>query len=228
MCRLSTLVSLFSVVALQSAAVAEEYSLDLITLDHRGFGQFQLLSNSIIQEALKLSDEQKSKVKEKSKELGRIYEQTPKANPTGKSPEETAKIRRANFGPASDAGDKFAKEILNPQQFDRLHEIFYQAVGFRVFTDVDRWFPSLDGFRQALKLSDSQLGELRTISRNFERGQSQINRDQQLDRKGKNQKIVALCKANLEKCIELLSPAQKETFKALVGKEFDTDKLLKK
>src|SRR5438309_9377464 len=106
-------------------------------------GDSTTLQSSVVDhKELKLTDEQKTKVKEfTDAQREKMRDAFAGGQP---DPEKFAEFRKT----ATEAADKLVKDTLNADQQKRLKEIQYQAMGVRAFSNED--------VVKALKLTDDQ------------------------------------------------------------------------
>jgi hypothetical protein len=192
-----------------------------------GFGTpsgYQLLANKSVQEELKLTDEQKTKVKEVTDKI--FAEAKEKGFGGGKggfnkdaTKEERekalAKIREA----AKETNDKAMKEltpILKEEQVKRLKQIEHQQMRMAVFTDAET--------SKALAITDEQKEKIKGIAEEVTKDTGEINtaiRNKEMDFKDGGKKMEAIRKDGMDKALAILTDDQKSKYKALVGEPFE-------
>jgi hypothetical protein len=198
-----------------------------------GFGgPFALINNKAVQEDLKLSEDQVTKVKEWSKEfgpkMGEIMKdkgvEFTKGGKGGFTPEMREKMAEAN-AEISKQAYKALGDILEKKQVDRLKQIDRQQMGVHAFANAE--------VAEALKLSDSQKTKTKEIAADFDKESREIRTEAFKDKKGgkgmldpeTQKKLDKLGKEAAAKAIDALDDTQKKTWKELIGAEFDLSKL---
>ena len=199
----------------------------------QGFGGFGggptfLVGNKAVQEDLKLSEDQITKLKDWAKDF------RDKANEIRK--EEGVEFGKGGFGKIDDemrakldkANAKITKEaykqlgdILKKEQIERLKQIDRQQAGVRAFSAED--------VVAALKLTDSQKSTIKGINGDLQKETREVFNDV---KKGNfegfqeaQKKVQKLQKEAQTKIEDLLDADQKKTWKSLTGEAFDLTKL---
>jgi len=189
-----------------------------------GFGApsgSQLLANKGVQEELKLTEEQKTKIKEvtdkfaaEAKEKGFNKNAFNKDATKEEREKAFAKLREA----AKEANDKQMKEltpILKEEQVKRLHQIEHQQMRLAVFTDADT--------AKALSITDEQKEKIKGIADEVNKDTAEIGtaiRNKEMDFKDGGKKMEAVRKDGMDKALEVLKDDQKAKYKAMVGEPF--------
>lgn len=196
---------------------------------NRGFNMDASVNAALAAE-LKLSEEQKAKLKEASEPIFEKGMELFKAYPFGKElTKEEEKERDEKRAKLSEERKKAVEGALKPEQAKRLSQINYQMMGVRAFTNKD--------VAAALKITNDQMERISGILEEynkdvgeitragFQRGQ-QGNREEMQKRFAENQKkMAALGKEAEEKVNEKLTDEQKKAWKEMQGEKFDTTKL---
>ncbi len=189
-----------------------------------------LLQIPVVQNDLKLSDEQRARVESIAQEKRNTFrermQQAAGGNVVRPTREQLEQLRESMNEQAQQALGK----ILDVDQRSRANQIFYQALGSRVFGN--------DQFAKKLKLSREQTGqvrqilgavdeELRASMRNTfgagqpgQAGQRGGRRGQgrgRVDFQAISAKRQELETQATERLMELLSDEQKETYRSLLG-----------
>jgi hypothetical protein len=181
----------------------------------RGFGPFGgatpsvLVANKGVQEELKVTDEQKTKL--------------------GKINEEMAAKRREAFQDAAgdfekiqevmrklnDTAAKAINEVLQPEQSKRLKQIELQVAGFNAFSRED--------VQKDLKLTDKQKTEVQDIGKDMQkRVMEMFQGGFDPEKAQENQKkMQAMNKDNLEKVVKSFNDEQKKAWTEMLGKPFN-------
>lgn len=168
-------------------------------------GGAMLLSNAGVQDELKLTDDQKSKVNdlaEKAREKARDAFQGLEGQ------ERMAKVRELNADTM-----KSAAEILKPEQVARLKGIQYQAQGVGAFQDEE--------LQKALKLTDDQKSEMASIARESMEKARDARESAGDDREAAMAKMREIRKDALAKAESKLNAEQKAEFAKLLGAPYE-------
>lgn len=189
-------------VALAAAVVAMAASPALVQAQQRGgrgFGGFGmntlfLLGQKSVAEELKLSDEQKTKVKELQEKQREVFQTL-----RDLSQEE----RRAKMQEMAKAVD----QVLKPQQLKRVKQIALQQAGVRAVNDEE--------VAKALKVTDEQKDKIREIGRESFEKLRDIGFDED-----KAKEREQLQKETNEKMMAVLTSEQKTKLKEMEGEPF--------
>lgn len=217
---------LFAFMALGTMLVVVAATAQAQRFNAGGFQQsaYQLLANKSVQEELKLTDEQKSKVQEvtdkiraeaKEKGFGGFGKGFGKDSTKEEREKALAQFREA----AKATNDKAMKElapILKEEQLTRLKQIERQQMRFGVFADAE--------FAKELGLTDEQKEKIKTIAEEVTKDTAEIStamRNKELDFKDGGKKMEAIRKDGMEKVMELLKDDQKSKYKTLIGEPFE-------
>jgi len=175
-----------------------------------GFNQF-LLANTSVQEEVKVTDEQKEKVREfATKEREEMMSRFQGGDrPT---PEQMAE----NNKKTAEARDKFAKETLKADQYKRYTEIRLQDAGVMAFAD--------DKVVSELKLTGEQKDKLKSLGEDYTKDRMELM--QSARGGGGNpqelgQKQTKLKQEFATKAEGVLTSEQKAKWKELTGKPFE-------
>jgi len=201
-----------------------------------GGGPQGLVSNKAVQEDLKLTEEQVTKVKEwatefrtKSVEIMKDKGIDFKDFKSFQSDEGREKLAEANSAVSKEAYKELG-DILKKEQIERLKQIERRRLGVNAFVSAD--------VADALKLTDSQKTSIKGITGDFNKERREIFAEANKDRpKGKGKgnfgginpetqkKIANVEKDATGKIVDLLDDNQKKTWKELIGADFDLSKL---
>jgi hypothetical protein len=199
-----------------------------------GAGPLGLVNNKAVQEELKMSEEQISKLKDWARDFMKTsFEMMKEEGVTfgkggfGKLDEEMqAKIAAAQAKITKEAYKQLA-DVLKPEQIKRLKQIEIQQLGVRAFSTPE--------VVEALKLTDSQKASVKGISGDLQKETREIFSELGGGfGKGKfdfekfneaNKKVQKLTKEYMSKIDEILDESQKKTWKELTGEAFDLSKL---
>lgn len=203
-----------------------------------GFGgPVALIANKAVQEELKLTEDQISKLREwgrefmktsfeMMKEEGINFGGFGKKGGFGKFDEETMAKMTAFQAKLTKEAYKQLADVLKPEQIKRLKQIELQQQGLRAFSNPE--------VVEALKLTDSQKASIKGISGDLQKETREIFSELGGFGKGKldperfaevNKKIDKLTKEYMGKVEEVLDDSQKKTWKEMIGEAFDTSKL---
>ncbi len=195
-----------------------------------GGGPSGLVSNKAVQEDLKLSEEQVTKLKDWSESFKKKAAEIRKDKGVefgkggfGKIDEEMRKKMDEANTEISKVAYKELGDVLKPEQITRLKQISVQQQGTTAFTAAE----VVDALKLTAAQKDSVKGitgdlqkETREIFGDFTKGKFDIEKMQE------NQKKVSkLQKEYMGKIEDLLDDSQKKTWKDLKGEAFDLTKL---
>lgn len=184
-----------------------------------GFGGFQfLLANSGVQEELKVTEDQKSKIsdfqtKEREEMMARF--QGGGDRPT---PEQIAENNKKR----DEARAKFAKETLKPDQLKRYNGIRLQQMSVLAFKEPE--------VQSALKLTGDQKQKLTALTEDYTKDRGELipmgrGAGGGGGRRGPDpelaQKMAKLNKDFMAKAEKVLTDDQQKEWKELVGKPFE-------
>ncbi len=169
-----------------------------------GMSPAMLLNSQDVQKELKLTDEQKEKVTKFGEE------QREKMREAFQDAQGDREKMQDLMRKSAEAGEKFVKDTLKPEQQKRLHQIQLQAGGVQTFND--------EKVQKELNLTDAQKEKLKTLS-------DDLNKDRQELFQGGGgaetmQKMQALNKEYLTKAQDVLNAEQKTKWKEMTGEPF--------
>jgi len=192
----------------------------------RGFGgPVALVTQKAVQEDLKMTEEQVTKVKDWSKDqFTKRFEAMKDSGIDFKTQEGREKLAELNVKLDKEAYKELG-DILKKEQIERLKQIDRQRMGVNAFTDPE--------VAEALKLTDSQKTSVKGITGDFQKESREIRAEANKDKKGKfgmldpetQKKITKLDKEAVAKVVDLLDDTQKKQWKELTGEAFDLSKL---
>ncbi len=179
-----------------------------------GVSMAMLLNNEGVQKELKLTDEQKTKVKEfATAQQEKMRDAFSGGQP---DPEKFAEVRKA----ATEAGDKFVKDTLNADQQKRAKQILYQA-------QLAMMGPAAlasDDVSKALSLTDDQKSKLKTLAEEMRKDRAEL----QADARGTGdaatearKKMQSITKEYTAKATDTLTADQKKEWKDMTGEPVD-------
>lgn len=189
-----------------------------------GFAQSpaQLLANKSVQEELKLTDEQKDKLKTVGEKIaadmkGAFAGGAKLGKDSSKEDREKAMAKFQEVMKENNA--KAMKEIapiLKPEQLTRLKQIERQQMRMNLFTDAE--------FVKEVGITEEQKEKLKSISEESGKDSREIMsavRAKEMDWKDGLKKVEAVNKDAMEKAMELMKDDQKAKYKTLVGEPFE-------
>jgi Spy/CpxP family protein refolding chaperone len=177
----------------------------------RAMGAAQLLANASVQEELKLTDEQKEKVKDFA-----AKQREAMAGLRDLSPEERREKMQEMTKANAEAAEKFAKDVLKPDQAKRLKQITVQQAGVAAF--------AMEDVRKQLKITDEQADKFKTMAEDLQRDIRELFSGGGFDREAMQenmQKMRSLSKEYLTKAVGSLTDEQKKTWTEMTGKPFE-------
>ena len=202
-----------------------------------GGGPLGLINNKAVQEDLKVTEDQATKLKDWGKEFNNKIDEIYKDKGLDRkdfkalfSPDNKEKLTEINATVSKEAYKQLG-DILKKEQIDRLKQIERQRMGVNAFSNTE--------VADALKLTDSQKTSVKGITGDFQKESREIRAEATPKDKGKGKgkfggfgldpetqkKIAKVEKEAIGKITDLLDDSQKTTWKELVGKEFDLTKL---
>jgi hypothetical protein len=175
----------------------------------KGFGAGMLLNNKQVQEELKLSEEQVSKISELQKKQGEAFKGF-----KDMSDDEKKDV----FKKLGEETDKIVKD-LKPEQSARLKQIQLQQMGPVVFTNADmqKAIGLTDDEAKKITLSDDQKEKFKELG-DKQRQDMQELKGFDPDTQKKRQ---ALQKEYKEKAVEVLNSDQKKAWTEMIGKPIE-------
>jgi len=179
-----------------------------------GIHHGDLLANASVQEELKLTDDQKAKVKEFAHKLHTEREAAFKKL-EGLKGDELHKAVHELFKQHHEEVAKFAADTLKPDQVKRYKEIRRQVHGVFAFHDPE--------VQEALKLSDSQKAQIKTISEDTAKEIHTLLHEAGHDQAKHHEaevKAHELRKESLQKALAVLNDSQKKEWQELTGAPF--------
>jgi Spy/CpxP family protein refolding chaperone len=182
----------------------------------RGFGMMGggagLLANKSVQQEIKASDEQVSKLNALAEEL-RGKQREAFQGFQDLSQEERREKMQAFQRTMQAEIDKGLKDVLKPEQTKRFNQISTQTAGVNAF--------ATPRVADALKLTDDQKGKIRDIAQETQGQMRELFQEIQNDREAGMKKMAELRKSSTEKAIAVLTADQRTTWKDLTGEPFE-------
>ena len=180
----------------------------------RGMGG-GLLANKSVQEELKITEEQATKIKEFGTE---ITKDMPKFDPNGDR-DEQMKMMTEFRKKMMTATEEFTKKTLTPDQQKRYKEITIQSAGL---------LPGMFGFggmsedtAKALKITDEQKTSLKEINDSMQKDMQELRQGGGGRDPETMKKMTALRKEAADKAKGVLTDEQKKIWTELTGKPFE-------
>jgi Spy/CpxP family protein refolding chaperone len=164
-----------------------------------------------VQEELKITDEQKTKLREVSEE-----QRTKRQEMMNKMREEGGFDREKMQEMAreqAEALDKKVKSILKDDQYKRLEQIKWQQAGVLAFNDKK--------VQEVLKLTSDQKDKFKGMAEEMQQDMQEIFREAQGNFREAGDKVAALRKEAAEKAMKSLDDKQQTQWKEMLGKPFE-------
>ena len=201
---------------------------DIAQAQRGGFGRFNtggtaLLQNKSVQEELKMTEEQKTKIGELAKDaqqkredvVGKFdfkdkdsFAKVKEAMADPKNKEKLASIEQTHL--------KSALDLLKPEQQKRFKQIDRQVMGVEAFTKEE--------VIKELNLTDPQKEKIKAIVEEINKDRDELRKSgftKGGDFKETQKKITALNKEGVDKAAAVLTDEQKTKWKDLVGEPFE-------
>lgn len=182
-----------------------------------GFGGgAMLLSNKGVQEELKASDEQASKLNalaEEQRTKGQEFRQTLQDLSQEERQAKMQEFQRTTMAEIQ----KSLATILKPDQLKRFNQISTQTAGVQAF--------ATPRVQEALKLTDDQKTKVREISQELMQSQRELfqglQNASQEERQEAMKKMTEMRKSALEKALAALTADQRTAWKDLTGEPYE-------
>ncbi|WP_165064129.1 hypothetical protein [Paludisphaera rhizosphaerae] len=171
-----------------------------------------LLAAPGVQDELKLTEDQKSKVGDLAEKAREKMASARESLQNLEGEERMTKMRELNREANADA-QKALADILKPEQVARLKGIQYQAMGVAAFENEE--------LQKALKLTDAQKSELASIARDTMEKNREAMQGFQDDREGAMAKMRDIRKDGIAKAETKLTSEQKAEFAKILGAPFE-------
>jgi hypothetical protein len=182
-----------------------------------GGGIGMLAQNKSVQEEIKLTDDQATKVKDYGTKAGeKAREEFQKLQDVPQ--EERREKMQAMMKTANEEAEKELGGILKPEQMKRLKQISLQQRGAQAVNDPE--------IEKALKLTDKQKEDVKTITTESQKALQELRPPPGQGGGGApnpetQKKIQDLRKDTNEKVVSVLHDDQKKTWKELTGTPFE-------
>jgi Spy/CpxP family protein refolding chaperone len=181
----------------------------------RGFGMgggAMLLANKSVQQEIKATDEQVSKLNALAEDLRGKQREAFQGFQDLSQEERRTKMQEFQRTMQAEI-DKGLKDLLKPEQTKRFNQISTQQGGVNAFMT-----PRV---ADALKLTDDQKGKVRDIAQEMQGQMREIFQEAQNDREAAMKKMAELRKSSTEKAVAVLTADQRTTWKDLTGEPFE-------
>jgi Spy/CpxP family protein refolding chaperone len=188
-----------------------------------GFGGGLLLVNKSVQEELKISDEQKTKIEEIAKEsrektdaiLPKIdFQDKDNIKEAFAKRKEAMEQNKDKLTAIRESSEKAMLAVLDDKQKTRFKQIEIQSERFAAFQKED--------VVKALNLTDDQKEKIKTIAEDVGKDVGDLRKEAFTDKTGETRKkITAINKEGMEKAVAVLNDAQKAKWKELTGDPFE-------
>lgn len=192
-----------------------------------GFGiTNQVLTNTALQEELKITDAQKEKLKAAADKQAAAQKERFQAFKDAAGDKEKLQALFAAGQKETEANQKLIEETLTAEQKARIKQIERQLAGVRAFTQ--------DEVVADLKLDDTQKTKVKGIVDEYVKdsqglggfggfgGKGGFDKEKAAEAQKKREKLTKGALADID---EVLNDAQRKTWKDLTGPEFDRSKL---
>jgi Spy/CpxP family protein refolding chaperone len=185
-----------------------------------GFGQMgiaQLVTNKSVQEELKLTDDQVAKFKTASEGIREKFKADLDKAREGKDYKAMTEVMKTMNEESSKALTKLGGDILKPEQMTRLKQIELQVGGTRSLA-------SNADVQKTLKLTESQIGEIKAINEDAQKDVMEVMKSAGRDREKMTEarkKVEEINKDASDKSISKLTPEQKKQWIDMTGPKFE-------
>ncbi len=182
-------------------------------------GGVMLLNNKSVQDELKISDEQKDKIKAFIEDQGKKMQEKMADLRSGGGNFQDPDFRKKMADDMRKFGEEAMKDlkekkILKDEQVHRLHQIGWQQLGPQGTTHDEH-------VQKALKLTGDQKDKYKSMVEEYTKDMGELRRAAFGGDSDAQKKIEALRKEIKEKSVEVLTADQKKAWHELVGKEFE-------
>jgi Spy/CpxP family protein refolding chaperone len=177
-----------------------------------GFGGPGLLLNKSVQEELKITDEQRGKLKTIAEDVRAKHKQDFDKLHDLKGTERFEKVRELVKAVSAET-KKATADVLNEQQSKRLRQIALQQRGLLAIHDSE--------VSKALKLTNEEEAKLKEIGAESFKKTREIFGGAKGDRAEAMKRLAALRHESMEKATAVLSPEQQKAWRELTGTPFE-------
>jgi len=178
-----------------------------------GFGGGSaLLTNKGVQQELKASDDQVSKLEALAQDM--TEKQREQFSKLQDVPQDERREKMMALAQTANAEmNKSLAEILKPAQMKRFQQVQLQQAGLGAF--------AMPRVQEALKLTDDQKSKIRTINESQGESMREAFQGGQDDRAAMARKVAELRKQGTDKVLAVLTDEQKATWKELTGEPLE-------
>jgi Skp family chaperone for outer membrane proteins len=181
----------------------------------RGFGGMgggsMLLTNKSVQDELKVTEDQTSKLTTFAAEMQTKQREAFQGLQDLSDDERRTKVAEVTKTMQADLKKGLA-EILKPEQAKRFEQIQTQQMGASAF--------AMPRVSEALKITDDQKTKFQEINQAMMAQMTELRPQLQDDREGTMKKMADVRKESTDKAMALLTAEQKTAYKELTGKTF--------
>lgn len=183
-----------------------------------GFGRQQLslsalLQNKSVQEELKLTEDQVSKLKTVSDGIRDKFKEEMDKAKEGKDFKAFGEIFKKINDATTEAVTKEAGTLLKPEQLQRIKQIEVQVQGVSALTKED--------VQKELKLSEDQVGKIKGLLEDMNKDIQDAGKEAGKDFKKRQEATTKIRTATQEKITEILSETQQKSWKDMTGEKFE-------
>ncbi len=185
-----------------------------------GFGQMgiaQLVTNKSVQEELKLTDDQVAKFKTASEGVREKFKADLDKAREAKDFKAMGEVMKSMNEESSKTITKLGDELLKPEQMKRLKQIELQVGGMRTLANNAE-------VQKTLKLSESQVGEIKAITEDAQKDVMEVMKSAGRDREKMTEarkKVEEINKDATDKSLSKLTPEQKKQWIDMTGPKFE-------
>lgn len=178
-------------------------------------GVAALAMNPSVQDELKLTDEQKTKLKDAADGIGaKMRARMEKFREMSEEERREALRNMAEEGrKMAEEGKKVVEGILQPEQMKRLKQIGWQQANVMAFADAE--------VQDGLKLTDEQKGKIKSIGEEARQDIEELMRSMRDNPQQGREKMKALQSEIMEKIQEELTADQRKSWKEMLGTPFE-------
>ena len=183
-----------------------------------------------LQKELKISDEQKTKLKEAMEPINKKrMELVPRGQGGQQQTDEQRKERTEKMAKLTDETKAAVGTVLNAEQAKRLGQIDYQMMGMAAYSNAE--------VQKKMSFTDAQKETVKATVEAYRKDREELNKDmprrsqQPSDEDLKKladlrKKGVALSKEAEEKIVEVLTAEQKKIWTDMIGEKVDVSKFM--
>jgi len=183
-----------------------------------------------LQKELKISDEQKTKLKEAMEPINKKrMELVPRGQGGQQQTDEQRKERTEKMAKLTDETKAAVGTVLNAEQAKRLGQIDYQMMGMAAYSNAE--------VQKKMSFTDAQKETVKATVEAYRKDREELNKDmprrsqQPSDKDLKKladlrKKGVALSKEAEEKIVEVLTAEQKKIWTDMIGEKVDVSKFM--